>query len=121
MIMLWLDRGKTVVDITKELIKLRKNEPPNSPFKSVMRSNIMGYELGAIQEFTAKNTQENLPQHIKLGLKDEAMLGMADLITQCRMLCLDTPGWNFDKIQKLGLDHLKERHEDFKKDGFGGK
>jgi len=108
-----------VVEITKELFALRKLEPGSSPMRSILRTNIMGYELGAIQEFTSKNSQERLPEHIKQGLKDEAMLGMADLITQCRMLCLDIPGWNFDEIQKLGLDHLKERHEDFKKDGFG--
>lgn len=118
--MFWLKRGREEVEITKELEKLRRAEPPNSTHKMILRTNIMGYELGAIQEFTSKNSQEQLPDYIKQGLKDEAMLGMADLITQCRMLCLDVDDWNFDEIQKLGLDHLKERHKDFKKEGFGG-
>ena len=115
---IWLKRGREEVEITKDLSKLRRSEPPNSPQKMILRSNIMGYELGAIQQFTTKNSQENLPDHIKQGLKDEARLGMADLLIQCRMLCLDISGWNFDEIQKLGLDHRKERHEDFKKEGF---
>jgi len=117
--MFWLNRGKDEVEITKELMKLRRAEPSVTPAKLILRTNIMGYELGAIQEFSTKNSQEHLPEYIKQGLKDEAMLGMADLIIQCRMLCLDIPMWNFDVIQKMGLDHLIERHEDFKKDGFG--
>ena len=116
--MFWLNRGRVEVGITKELRILRAREPGDSPGKRILRTNIMGYELGNIQEYTTKNSQKHLDPMIKKGLEENAKLGMADLITQCRMLCLDA-GWDFDKIQKLGLDHLKERHEDFKKDGFG--
>ncbi|MCK4527997.1 hypothetical protein KAW18_11565 [candidate division WOR-3 bacterium] len=115
--MFFLKNGKEVVQISKELRRLRNQEPQSSDTKNIIRTNIMGYELGAIQQFTTKNSQSNLPEPIKRGLEAEAKLGMADLIIQCRMLCLDMY-WNFDEIQKIGLQHLKERHEDFKKEGF---
>lgn len=115
--MFFLKNGKEVVQISKELRRLRNQEPQSSDTKNIIRTNIMGYELGAIQEFTTKNAQNGLDPVIKKGYEANAKLGMADLIIQCRMLCLDNY-WEFDEIQKLGLQHLKERHEDFKKEGF---
>lgn len=115
--MFFLNNGKEVVEISKELRRLRNQERPSSATKNIIRTNIMGYELGAIQQFATRNSQKNLDPRIIKEHELNAQMGMADLITQCRMLCLDMY-WNFDEIQKLGLDHLKDRHEELKKDGF---
>ena len=115
--MFFLHRGKEVVEISKELRRLHNQEPPHTNTTKIIRTNIMGYELGAIQQFTTKNNQKSLDPIIKKGLEEEAKLGMADLIITCRMLCIDN-FWSFDEIQKLGLEHLKERHKEFKSDGF---
>ena len=115
--MFFLHNGKEVVEISKELQRLHNREPPHNNQSKIVRTSIMGYELGHIQQFAVKNIQKNLDPTIKRGLEEEAKLGMADLIITCRMFCIDN-FWSFDEIQKLGLDHLKERHEEFKKDGF---
>ena len=115
--MFFLYNGKEVVEISKELRILYNREPPHNNHSKIVRTSIMGYELGAVQQFAVKNNQKDLNPMIKRGLEEEAKLGMADLITTCRMFCIDN-FWSFDEIQKLGLDHLKERHEEFKKDGF---
>jgi len=116
--MFFRNNGKRVIEITKILRGLLAQEPPCSPHRKIMRGAIMGYELGDIQKYTTKDSQHNLPVNIKKGLEENAKLGMADIIIQCRMLCLDCH-WNFDEIQELGLEHLKERHLDFERDGYG--
>ena len=116
--MFYLKNGQIEIEITKELRRLHAQEPRKSNQRFILRTNIMGYELGDLQKYTTKNAQENLPEQIKKGLEANAKLAMADLIIQCRMLCMDQY-WNFDEIQKLGLNHLKERHLDFEKDGYG--
>jgi hypothetical protein len=110
---------KDMVEISKELRVLRNQEPTSTPQKDIMRAAIMGYELGAIQQYTIRNAAKDYPEILKKGYEANAKLGMADLIIQCRMFCLDHY-WNFDEIQKLGMTHLKERHEDFKREGWGG-
>jgi len=110
--------GKEAIDITEELYKLYRKEPPSSKQRIVLRTAIMGYELGDIQQFAVRNTQERLPDEVKKAYEENAKLGMADLITQCLMLCFDL-GWSSHEILLLGLKHLKERHKDFEQYGFG--
>lgn len=111
-----LNKDGEFTEITKELRKIRVYEPDSS-FKSVVRTAIVQYEFAAVSEYIVKKMQIKLPIGIKKGLEEEAKLGMADTITQCRMICLDQ-GWVFDKLQLLGLEHLKERSKDFKKEGY---
>lgn len=118
--MIFPNRGKDSIEITKELRALRRVEPSNSPQRTILRSAIMGYELGDIQKFAVKYAQQNLDSNIKKGLEENAKLGMADLVIQLRMFCEDM-GWEFDSIQALGLEHLKERHEELKVDGWADK
>ncbi len=113
-----LFKNGNVVDINKEFKTLHIEEPVSTDMRKILRTNIMGYELGHIQQFTNNNAHESLDSKTKKVFEGNAKLGMADLIAQCRMLCLDC-GWDFDDIQLMGLDHLKERHDDFKKIGWG--
>ena len=118
--MFFLQNGKHVVQISKELRALRAKEPPWSAQRSILRTSIMGYELGAIQQYACRSAAKNVHPDTKTGFEENAKLGMADLVTQCRMFCLDHY-WAFDKIQKMGLDHLRERHEEIKVDGWAEK
>lgn len=106
------------IDLKKEFISLHRVEPKSTDHKKIMRTNIMGYELGDIQRFTNKNAQKNLDLKSKKILEANAKLGMADLLAQCYMICLDM-NWDFEEIQLLGLDHLKERHVEIERDGWG--
>lgn len=101
----------------RELRRLREEEPPTSKFSIILRSAIMGYELADIQKFAVKTAQENIPIETKIHLEENAKLGLADLITQCQLLCLDM-NWNFEIIQNLGLENLKERHSVLKTEGY---
>ena len=114
--MFFLNRGKEVVEITKELRRLL-NKEPQMENRCIMRAAIMGYELGPIQQFAVYNGRLKMSEGRLRGYEENAKLGMADLITQCRMMCLEN-GWNFDEIQKMGLDHLKERQKEFEMDGW---
>jgi len=107
-------------DLFEKLKELRKYEPPPSNQKNILRCCIMGYELGDIQRAIKTNSMENIDFVIKQGHIENGKLGMADLITQLKMLCLDI-GWNYKEIEKMGVDHLIERHEDFKKEGWSEK
>ncbi len=106
------------IDLNKEHMRLHQQEPKGTKHRLILRSSIMGYELGDIQKFAVKNSQENMDADIKRALGANARLGMADLITQCHMFCLDM-GWDFEDIQIMGLEHLKERHVEIKRDGWG--
>jgi len=108
------------IDIKKELRELHREEPQVTNHRLIMRGCIMGYELADIQKFVVKNSQENMDEKLKKALGANAKLGMADLLTQCYMLCIDL-GWDFEDVQVLGLEHLKERHVEIKRDGWGEK
>lgn len=108
------------IDTKKEFIRLHQEEPECTLHRIIMRSAIMGYELADIQKFAVKNAQENMDKDIKRALGANAKLGMADLLAQCQMFCIDL-GWDFEEIQILGLEHLKERHVEIKRDGWGEK
>lgn len=97
-----------------DLIELSKNEPDNSTQRHILRCAIMGYELGAIQQAIVRDSSD-LPDHMKNGHIENGKLGMADLITQCKMLCLDM-GWDYRAIERLGVEHLRERQKDFMND-----
>ena len=109
-----------IIDVKKEFKALHVSEPAVTNSRKVMRTSIMGYELGDIQKFAVKNSQEHLDIKIKKALEANAKLGMADLIAQCHMFCLDF-GWDFEAIQLLGLEHLRERHVEIERDGWGEK
>lgn len=107
-------------DLHEKLLELRKHEPKDSKQRHILRGCIMGYELGAVQQAIKQDAQENLDPNIKKGYIENGKLGMADLITQLKMLCLDM-GWDYKEIERLGVEHLVERHEDFKKEGWAEK
>jgi len=115
--MIFINNGRKVVEITKQLKKIRSQEPKNDKFTPIIRALIVGYEIGDIQRYVKIRAQENLSDGIKKGYEQNAKLGLADAVIQLRLLCMDL-GWNFDDLQYLGLKHLKERFVELKRDGF---
>ena len=121
--MIFIDHGNEkgkVVEISRELRRLRAREPPHSNKTDILRTTIMGYELGAIQQYTVRVAHKTLHDDMRRGLEENAKLGMADLVTQLRMYCIDNH-WNFNDIQAMGLQHLKEQHEIWKMEKWGDK
>jgi len=104
----------------KEAYNLYRVEPHSSEDthrRHLLRASILSYEMGDLNRYLVKLGQVNLPTDIINGMRSDAKLAMADMIMQLRMVCFDL-GWCFDEIQWLGIQHLRERHEDFKKDGW---
>lgn len=108
----------TEADIANTLKKLKENEPHVDMYKTlIMRGCICGHELGDLQKALMKNSQHSLNPDVKNGHLENGKLGMADLITQLRMICIEM-GWSFKDIEALGIQHLKERHVELKRDGW---
>ena len=105
-------------DIVNTLKKLKENEPHAEVEKTlILRGCICGYELGDIQRAILMNSRKGLLPTVRNGYLENGKLGMADLITQLRMICIEM-NWSFKDIQALGIEHLKERHTELEKDGW---
>lgn len=119
-------------NIDKDLRELKRKEPNSDNL--FFRLAIIGYEWGDLQRsivyaerFNDSNTifkvEEGKKVVFKGGFKDnptilaEGKLAMADLLTQLFLLC-ESLGWKWHELRQLGTDHLRERHEDFKRDGW---
>ena len=108
----------TEADIIKELIELKNQEPHSDDAKTlILRGCICGYELGDIQRALLMNSRTGIDSNVRHGYLENGKLGMADLITQLRMICV-TLGWSFKDIQDMGMTHLKERHVELDNDGW---
>lgn len=105
------------VDLLAEMKKCLDNEPPFPGGRPVLRAAIMGYELGAIQQYDVYKERLNMSEQRIGGFEDLAKQGMGDLLTQCFMFCLEM-GWSFSDIQIQGLRHLQERQVEFDEDGW---
>ncbi len=90
----------------KELFELRMKEKKNT---IEGRLNIVTYELGKAVHSIYYSLR--FPNDKNVHLK-EAKLELGDLITQINMLCQEL-GFEFDDVRSLGLEHIKERYEDF--------
>ncbi len=114
---------RTIKNIEKELIELKKNEPSSD--NEFFRLAIMDYELGDLARSLVYSNRFNESNKVQYGsnwispevILSNGKLAMADLVTQLHMLCLSL-GWNFEDLRELGLEHLRERQKDFERDGW---
>ncbi len=102
-------------DIEKELAELKRNEPTSD--NQFFRMSIIGYELGDLHRAIVYSQRFKNDEKIKMSHLANGKLAMADLLIQLNLLCT-TLEWNFEELRKLGLEHLKERHKDFGRDGW---
>jgi hypothetical protein len=102
---------------------LKSNEPTSD--NEFFRMNIIMYELGDLSRALVyaerfRNTDKVM---FRDGFKDkntilaEGKLAMADLLTQLHMLCISMD-WDIENLREMGAQHLAERQQDFKRDGW---
>ena len=104
-----------ISDIDEGLIELKGNEPTSD--NQFFRMSIIGYELGDLHRAIAYSARFKDDEKMRIAHLANGKLAMADLLTQLDLLCL-TFGWDFNKLRRLGIDHLRERHDDFRRDGW---
>lgn len=101
--------------IEEKLKELKKDEPSSDNI--FRRLAIIGYEYGFVQRhltYAEIFKEDEKERRIQLT---SAKLELADLITQINMLCI-TMEWDYEELRKLGVKHLEERHEDFKRNNW---
>lgn len=85
---------------------------------TTIRGNILSYAVGSINRYIVRKLSKDMPKEILKGHEDMAKLRMSTLLAQCHMLCIEL-GWNYNQIELLGYEHLKERQEDLIREGWG--
>ena len=104
-----------VSDVDKLLIELKKNEPTSD--NQFFRLAIIAYEMGDLNRSIVYAERFKNDEKARIAYLANGKLALADALTQLHLLC-QSVGWNFNDIRKLGVEHLKERQEDFKKQGW---
>lgn len=102
-------------DIDKLLIELKKNEPTSD--NQFFRLAIIAYEMGDLNRSIVYAERFKNDEKARIAYLANGKLALADALTQLHLLC-QSVGWNFNDLRKLGAEHLKERQEDFKKQGW---
>lgn len=124
----------TLYSIDNALNELKLKEPTSD--NEFFRLAIIGYELHDMLTELHKSVANIFRAIVysnrfkgskkimfKDGFKDkdtilgEGKLAMADLLTQLYLLCISLK-WDFQELRVMGLSHLRERHKDFKRDGW---
>jgi len=108
--MIFPNKGKECIEITKELKRLHKQPFEKDKRMSLKRAAIISYELGELNHFLVYDDFSDNEMLLK-SYGELAKHAMGDLVIQLRMICLDQ-GWEFDLIQKQGLEHRKERQKE---------
>jgi len=111
--------------INETLHTLKSIEPTSD--NELFRMNIIMYELGDLARAIvyAERFRNSDKVMFRNGFKDkntilaEGKLAMADLLTQLHMLCISMD-WDFENLREIGAQHLAERQQDFKRDGWEG-
>ena len=114
--MIFPNRGKECIEISKIMKKLSKQPFEKMNCNNLKKGCIVSYELGELINFIVFDvvSHENGKKPYKTiyeSRKKLAMMGIADLIIQLRFLCIEY-GWEFDNIQKMGLEHRVERQKE---------
>lgn len=102
-------------DVDKLLIELKKNEPTSD--NQFFRLAIIAYEMGDLNRSIVYAERFKNDEKARIAYLANGKLALADALTQLHLLC-QSVGWNFNDLRKLGAEHLKERQEDFKKQGW---
>ena len=97
------------------LIELKKNEPTSD--NQFFRLAILAYEMGDLNRSIVYAERFKNDEKVRIAHLANGKLAMADVLTQLHLLC-QSVGWDFHELRKLGIQHLKERQEDFKEQGW---
>jgi len=97
------------------LIQLKKNEPTSD--NQFFRLAILMYEMGDLNRSIVYAERFKDDEKARITHLANGKLALADALAQIYLLC-QSVGWNFNDLRKLGAEHLKERQEDFKRQGW---
>lgn len=106
---------KGVSDTDKLLVELKRNEPTSD--NKFFRLAIIAYEMGDLNRSIVYAERFKDDEKARIAHLANGKLALADALTQMYLLC-ESVGWNFNDLRKLGAEHLKERQEDFKRQGW---
>lgn len=114
--MIFPEKGKECVEITKEIVKLYKQPFEKRKTQQLKRGCILSYELGELINFIVYNdvSQEDdkvRDETIFRSKERLAKMGLGDLLIQLRFLCINH-GWDIDTIQRDALNHRIERQKE---------
>ena len=104
-----------ISDIEKLLVELKKNEPTSD--NQFFRLAIIAYEIGDLNRSIAFAERFRNDEKTRIAHLANGKLAMADVLTQLYLLCISLE-WDFYALRRLGVEHLKERQEDFKRQGW---
>ena len=114
--MIFPDRGKECVEISKEIKKLARQPFEKHKCNQYKKAAIINYE---VQELTHYLVYDGVSQEDN-KIRDEsihapkealAKMGMGDLLIQLRFIAYEK-GWDFDSIQRDALNHRIERQKE---------
>jgi len=106
---------KEIGGIDKLLTELKRSEPSSD--NRLFRLAIIAYEIGDLYRSIVYATRFKDDEKVRLAHLANDKLALADVLTQLYLLCVSLE-WDFNKLRELGVLHLQERHEDFKRDGW---
>lgn len=106
---------KEIKDIGELLIELKRNEPTSD--NQFFRLAILAYEIGDLNRSIVYAERFRDDEKARIAHLAHGKLAMADALTQLYLLCISL-GWDFDKLRELGVQHLKERQQDFRIQGW---
>ena len=110
-----IEELQKVNDIDNLLSELKKNEPSSD--NQFFRLSVIAYEIGDLHRAVAYANRFKDDEKMRLAHLANGKLALADALTQLYLLCLSLE-WDFNNLRELGVFHLQERHEDFKRDGW---
>lgn len=108
------DKCDDMCCVDRLLFELKRNEPGSDD--QFFRLSIIAYEIGDLHRSVVYANRFK-DEKMRIAHLAHGKLALADALTQLYLLCLSL-GWDFHKLRELGASHLKERHEDFKRDGW---
>lgn len=106
---------KDTIETDKLLNKLKNDEPTSDNI--FFRLSIISSEIGDIHKAIVYAERFRDDEKISASHLANGKLAMADALTQLYLLCISLD-WDFHKLRRLGVQHLEERHEDFKWKGW---
>ena len=110
-----LEDIRDISDADRLLIELKKNEPTSD--NQFFRLAVLAYEMGDLNRSIVYAERFKNDEKVRIAHLANGKLAMADILTQLYLLC-QSVGWDFHELRKLGTQHLKERQEEFEKQGW---
>lgn len=117
--MIFPNKGKECIEITKEINKLAKQPFEKMKCNNLKKGCILSYELGELINFivfdvVSHEDGKKPDNNIYEARKRLGKMGLSDLLIQLRFICYEF-GWDFDTLQKEGLEHRIERQKEIEK------